>query len=136
VKLLILEPLRLPDRKDIPVPRILIVDDEATITEFVSDALAEEGYEVQTCHDGASALLYVREERPDLVLLDITMPVMGGDEVLAQLQAEGMTDISIIVMTASLNYDRQLVHTADALLRKPFTLGRLLTTVEDVLAAA
>jgi CheY-like chemotaxis protein len=122
--------------KDVPVARILVVDDEATITEFVSDALAEEGYEVQTCHDGASALLQVRDMRPDLLLLDITMPVMGGDEVLARLHAEGITDVPVIVMTASLNYDRQLIRMADALLRKPFTLGRLLATVENVLAAA
>lgn len=116
--------------------KILVVDDEATITEFVSDALAEEGYEVQTCHDGASALLYVREHHPDLVLLDITMPVMSGDEVLARLQVEGTATLPIIIMTASLNYDQRLIGTAKALLRKPFTLGRLLSTVEDVLAAA
>lgn len=115
---------------------ILVVDDEATITEFVSDALIEEGYEVQTCHDGASALLHVREQRPDLVLLDITMPVMGGDEVLAQLHNEGIDDVPVIVMTAGLHIDQRLLSRARALLRKPFTLGRLLTTVETVLAAA
>ncbi len=115
---------------------ILVVDDEATITEFVSDALMEEGYEVQTCHDGASALLFVRDTPPDLVLLDVTMPVMGGDELLAQLEDEGITNVPVIVMTASLNIDQQVLRNADALLRKPFTLGHLLATVEDVLATA
>jgi CheY-like chemotaxis protein len=120
--------------KDDILATILVVDDEATITEFVSDALAEEGYNVHTCHDGASALLHVRDARPDLVLLDITMPVMGGDEVLARLQAEGITDVPVIVMTASLNIDQQVVGNANALLRKPFTLTRLLTAVENALA--
>jgi DNA-binding response OmpR family regulator len=108
---------------------VLVVDDEHAITDFVSDALLEEGYRVAVCHDGASALLDIRREPPTLVLLDIGLPVMTGDLVLRELRASGYSELPIVVATAGTNPDQYLAIGANAVLKKPFTLENLLSTV-------
>lgn len=111
------------------MPTILVVDDERAITDFVLDALSEEGYSVGVCHDGASALLRIQSETPDLVLLDIGLPVMMGDVVLRELRQKGFLRLPIVVATASTNAEQYLAFGANDVLRKPFTLDRLLDTV-------
>jgi DNA-binding response OmpR family regulator len=108
---------------------VLVVDDERAITDFVSDALVEEGYEVTVCHDGASALLDIQREPPSLVLLDIGLPVMTGDLVLRELRASGYDELPIVVATAGTNPEQYLAIGANAVLKKPFTLEHLLNTV-------
>lgn len=112
------------------MPTILVVDDERAITDFVSDALTEEGYSVDVCHDGASALLQIESGPPDLVLLDIGLPVMMGDLVLKELRKRGYVRLPIVVATASTNAEQYLNHGATDVLKKPFTLDGLLGTIE------
>lgn len=112
--------------------RVLIADDEPGIRALVADVLAEEGYQVQTAGDGLSALLAIRADPPALVLLDVAMPGMTGDELARQLDAEGPR-VPIIIMTAGTNPERFLKHGASAVLAKPFNLPALLTLVEDLL---
>lgn len=109
---------------------ILIVDDERSITDFVADVLSEEGYHVRVCHDGASALLDIRSGAPDLVLLDIGLPVMTGDTVLRELRAGGYAELPVIITTAGTNPEQYLAVGATAILKKPFTLDRLIEIVE------
>lgn len=111
------------------VSMILVVDDEHAITDFVSDVLSEEGYQVKVCHDGASALLDIKSKPPDLVLLDIGLPVMTGDTVLRELRAAGFDGLPVIITTASTNAEQYLAVGATAILKKPFTLDRLLELV-------
>lgn len=101
---------------------ILVVDDERAITDFVLDALAEEGYSVTACHDGATALMRIQAEAFDLVLLDIGLPVMTGDVVLRKLRAAGQTRLAVVVATASTNAEQYLAQGATDILKKPFTL--------------
>lgn len=108
---------------------ILVVDDEHSITDFISDVLSEEGYTVKVCHDGASALIDIRNEEPELVLLDIGLPVMTGDTVLRELRANGYDQLPIIITTASTNAEQYLAVGATAILKKPFTLDRLIEIV-------
>ncbi len=108
---------------------ILVVDDEGAITDLVSDVLSEEGYQVRVCHDGASALLDILTDAPDLVLLDIGLPVMTGDLVLRELRATGFAWLPIIVTTAGTNPERYLADGATAILKKPFTLDQLIGLV-------
>jgi DNA-binding response OmpR family regulator len=116
--------------KGLDVATILVVDDEQLITDFVTDVLSEEGYSVKVCHDGASALLSVRANPPDLILLDIGLPVMTGDLVLRQLRADGLSALPIIVATAGTNAEQYLQLGASAILKKPFTLDHLIATVD------
>lgn len=112
-----------------PSADILIVDDEIPITRWVAEALRDEGYSVRTAHDGASALLVMRESPPDLLLLDIAMPVMTGDELLLRLRRGGFPDLPIIVMTAGLHSEVFLAQGATNVLPKPVALDMLLDTV-------
>jgi two-component system, OmpR family, response regulator len=67
--------------------RVLVVDDEATLTELLSMALRYEGWQVQSAGDGLSAVRAAREFRPDAVVLDMMLPDMDGLEVLRRLRS-------------------------------------------------
>jgi putative nucleotidyltransferase with HDIG domain len=80
-------------------PRILVVDDEPVIREVLSDLLTSEGYRVHTAENGAVALEKLMREPYNLVLTDLKMPVMGGEELLARLVENNIKKI-VIVLTA------------------------------------
>jgi two-component system OmpR family response regulator len=108
---------------------ILVVDDHREITDLVAEALSDEGFEVRVAHDGASALRAVQERRPDLLLLDVAMPVMSGEEVLRRLRGQGDQNLPIILMTADRSPERYAALGADQLIRKPFDIGRLIQLI-------
>src|SRR5712692_2126329 len=89
-------------RPETPEPhRILVVDDEPDITALVAYHLAKEGYRVTTAGTGADALRSAREERPDLVVLDLMLPGHSGFEVLAELRRRDETrDVGVLLLTA------------------------------------
>jgi two-component system, response regulator, stage 0 sporulation protein F len=68
-------------------PKVLIVDDEITLCNLFKKALTEEGYDVLTAENGEKAIDVVRKDAPELVLLDIRMPGIGGMDVLRHLKA-------------------------------------------------
>lgn len=83
-------------------PKVLVVDDEPDVVEMINFALGVEGFEVLCAYDGISALDMVTTERPDLVLLDIMMPMMSGYEVCEQLKANpGTQDIPVICLSSA-----------------------------------
>jgi len=108
---------------------ILVVDDEMPIAQFIASVLQEEGYGVRIAHDGASALLEIIARPPCLVLLDIAMPVMVGDELLRYLRRKGYQDLPIIIMTAGLTPETYLAQGATDVLPKPFDMQLLLDKV-------
>jgi CheY-like chemotaxis protein len=122
-------------RAERPGGNILVVDDHPEITDLLSEALTEEGYQVRVAHDGASALRAIKREPPDLLLVDIAMPVMRGDELLSQLRSDGFVELPVIVMTADTRPERFRPMGANQLLRKPFDLERLIATVEAYVRA-
>lgn len=109
---------------------VLIVDDEPPIAEFIAEVLEEEGYRVRVLHDGAAALLDIMRRRPRMVILDVAMPVMMGDELLRYLRRHGFGDLPIVIMTAGMNPQSYIAYGAVAVLPKPFDVQALLTTVE------
>src|SRR5512138_3284899 len=79
--------------------RILVVDDEYLIRWSLREELTKDGYEVTTAEDGESALRLVRESPPELVLLDIQLPGIGGIEVLQKIKA-AEPEVVVIMITA------------------------------------
>lgn len=111
--------------------RILIVDDDLGIRELLDEILLNEGYEILLAANGAQAVELARAEQPDLILMDLMMPVLNGAEAMVILKRDPRTrDIRIIAMSAGQNLRHQ-VHDllADSLIAKPFDLDTLLADV-------
>jgi CheY-like chemotaxis protein len=118
------------------VKTLLVVDDEAGITEALNDLLSEEGFHVLVASNGRVALERMADRRPDLVLLDYMMPVMDGREVLLAMQAGAATrDIPVLMMSAVPRSSLPPDCKPTAFLRKPFTIDRLLVEVNRLLGA-
>lgn len=82
--------------------KVLIVDDEPDMLKAISFRLKKAGYEILTAVNGKIALDIISSNKPDLVLLDLRMPVMGGEEVCAKIKNdELLKDLPIILLTAS-----------------------------------
>jgi CheY-like chemotaxis protein len=82
--------------------RVLVVDDEPDILRVVSFRFKKAGYEVLTANNGKTALDLISVNKPDLILLDLRMPVMGGDEVCAKIKSDTLfKEIPVILLTAS-----------------------------------
>jgi len=110
--------------------RVLVVDDDESIRDFVEMALADDGYEVVTAADGAAALALVGPTRPDVILLDMRMPVMDGWAFAAAYRDLPAPRAAVVVMTAARDAgERARQIAADAYLAKPFDLDDLLTCV-------
>ncbi len=108
--------------------KLLIVDDEVAILEALTDILSVEGYEVATAANGAEGLKRAGEERPDLILLDLMMPVMDGQEMLRRLKEDSaLRSIPVVVMSAGRVSKSELQ--GSHFLAKPFELDDLLDTV-------
>src|SRR5437879_9058011 len=78
--------------------KILVVDDEPHIVELVKYNLLQEGYDVLTAYDGSEVVVRSRQERPDLIILDIMLPYVDGLEVCRQIRRE--SSVPIIMLTA------------------------------------
>jgi len=106
-------------------PSILVVDDDEAIRQVVSEVLRDEGYEVVCAENGVEALRHLyKADRPDLVLLDLMMPVMSGWEVLEQLQSNSELSQIPVVVVSAMHAPGVSEHLA-----KPIDLDRLLATV-------
>ena len=117
--------------------RILVVDDEPDITALVAYHLAKAGYRVSTAANGADALKSAREERPDIVILDVMLPGVSGYDVLAELRRREETkDVGVILLTARREEPdriRGLSLGADDYLTKPFSPAELALRVNALL---
>jgi DNA-binding response OmpR family regulator len=111
--------------------RLLVVDDDRGILAFIREALADEGYEVQTVSSGEDAMRAVHRKRPDLILLDINLPGVDGWDVLSRLRDAAGPQVPVVVMTAGYNAQEQALATgAQGYLGKPFDLDDLMNAVE------
>jgi two-component system phosphate regulon response regulator PhoB len=117
--------------------RVLVVDDEADITALVAYHLAKAGYRVSTAGNGGDALRAAREERPDVVVLDLMLPGIAGLDVLAELRARPETrDVGVILLTAKRDEPdriKGLSLGADDYLTKPFSPPELVLRVQALL---
>jgi CheY-like chemotaxis protein len=116
--------------------RILIVEDHPTMREAMRLVLEGEGFDIDEASDGDQALAAVQEERPDLVLLDMSIPGVSGPDVLAAVKKDpDNSTVRVIVVTATGEEGRAaaMAGGADHYFTKPFSPIALLQAVEEVL---
>lgn len=114
--------------------KILVIDDEPSITNLVSAYLKPEGYEVFTAADGNAGLKAARAFKPDLIILDLMLPGMDGIELLSRLRRE--SDVYVIMLTARTDETDKIVGLsvgADDYVTKPFSPRELVARVKAAL---
>lgn len=107
--------------------KILMIDDDIYIGNLVEEALGREGYQVFRAYSGTEALLFLSGNRPDLILLDLMLPGLSGEEVLPQIR-----EIPVIVVSAKVDVDdkvKLLLGGAVDYLTKPFQMKELLARI-------
>ncbi len=110
--------------------RVLVVDDDENIRDFVTLALSDEGYEVMTAPHGAAALSLIGESQPDVILLDMRMPTMDGWEFSRIYRQTPGPHAPIIMLTASRDVPESTAQVEpEARLGKPFDVDDLLSLV-------
>jgi CheY-like chemotaxis protein len=123
-------------------PRILVVDDTPALLDTVRQSLQLEGYHVRTCLESRLAVRMARQDRPDVIMLDVVMPEVSGWEVLAELRADpAFARTPVIVCTAYVGEAMSRLAELKGpdqhlgLLPKPFELEELIEVVASVTAA-
>jgi len=118
-------------------PKILVVDDEPDVVGMIERTLKAENLDVVAAYDGISALDLAGSEKPDLVLLDIMMPMMSGYEVCEQLKANPQTkDIPVITLSSAHTPDARAISLrvgAVTLITKPFLPAELVAQIRRYL---
>ncbi|MGI5128728.1 response regulator transcription factor [Pseudonocardia sp. CA-107938] len=122
-------------RADGGAVRVLVVDDESTLSDLLSMALRYEGWEVRTAADGLSAVRVAREFRPDAVVLDVMLPDFDGLEVLRRLRGE-TPDVPVLFLTAKDSVEDRvagLTAGGDDYVTKPFSLEELVARLRGLM---
>lgn len=118
--------------------RVLIVEDEESILLSLEFLLSKEGYTVSTARDGATALRLLGQQAPDLVLLDVMLPLIDGFELCRTIRADpALSQTRIMLVTArgrEAEIARGLALGADTYLTKPFSTRDLMDKVRSLLA--
>ncbi|MCM8775524.1 MAG: response regulator [Candidatus Omnitrophica bacterium] len=115
--------------------KILIAEDEKQIVEFLSLRLEESGYEFICAYTGPEALEKARSEKPNLILLDYTLPKMKGTEVCRQIKSDpSLCHIRVILLSAYREDQISGRDLADAYIGKPYDPDELLNKIKELLA--
>jgi CheY-like chemotaxis protein len=116
---------------------VLVVDDEFGIVDVLETILIDEGYRVLTACNGKQGLVRLSAEKPDVVLLDFMMPILGGGEMLRAMAAEPAYQRIPVIMMSSLREDviAEKCKGYAAFLHKPFRAAAVLSTVARVLGS-
>ena len=124
--------------KEARVASILIVEDEANIVKLISARLERLGHHISSADNGVAALDSAREIAPDLILLDVTIPMLNGFQVLQRLKADPATAPIPVLMLTARSHERDIVAGieggADDYIIKPFSFPELIARVSTALA--
>ena len=116
---------------------ILVADDDPDILSIVSMSLETQGYTVYKATNGREAVDLAKQQHPDLVLMDMMMPIVSGYEAVAELKADAATrDITIVGLSAkamATDMERATDVGIDGYITKPFRIAQVLTVVESYL---
>ena len=127
-------PVRLT-RADGSKIRVLVVDDETSLTDLLQMALKYEGWEVKTAAEGVKAVTMAREFRPDAVVLDVMLPDIDGLQVLQRMRADG-SDVPILFLTAKDSLDDRIAGLTvggDDYVTKPFSLEEVVARLRALI---
>ena len=120
--------------------KILVVDDEPDMLDFLVTFLQDNGFEVISASDGKECLRKAKEDRPDLITLDITMPEESGVKAFRNIQETGETKyIPVVIITGvskdfkKFIYTRTSVKPPTAYMQKPIDTSELLATINEIL---
>lgn len=113
--------------------QILVVDDDQNILLTIQDILSAEGFPVRVARNGKEGLQSAMQDPPALIVLDLWMPTMSGQEMMEQLRSDGFTT-PVLIMSA-INAGDQIAQEIDAagFIPKPFDIDRLLDEIERLL---
>lgn len=118
--------------------RIYIAEDDADIRSILTQSLLEQGHEVLAAKDGRAALDAVLADPPDVLVLDLMMPLLDGFEVMDQIQARGVRSSTRVLVLSARNSEVERVrgfeHGADLYLTKPFDHAEFVSAVSDLLS--
>lgn len=119
------------------VAKVLVVDDEPHILKLVKYTLEKHGYEVVEAADGSAAIESAKRDLPDIIILDVMMPIMNGYDACAKIkefpETENIPVIMLSAKTQQYEISKGIEVGADAYLNKPFTPKELLAEVTKVL---
>ena len=125
-------------RASAPAPKVLVIDDSATVCLFMASALEKAGYQVIIATDGRDGLMKALQERPDCLVLDVVLPGVSGFDVCRQLRARDplrrLPIIMVSVKDTPLDQNWGLGQGADRYLPKPFSEETLVQLVKEVLS--
>jgi DNA-binding response OmpR family regulator len=120
----------------LPAKSILVIDDEPSIGRVVQFKLQQEGFKVRVATDGLEGLAYIKEEKPDLILLDLMMPGMDGFEVCRRLRAVPETVTTPVIILTARGQEMDRIRGVELgvldFFTKPFSPQKLLERVKEV----
>jgi two-component system alkaline phosphatase synthesis response regulator PhoP len=120
----------------LPAKSILVIDDEPSIGRVVQFKLQQEGFKVRVATDGLEGLAYMKEEKPDLILLDLMMPGMDGFEVCRRLRAAPETVATPVIILTARGQEMDRIRGIELgvldFFTKPFSPQKLLERVKEV----
>jgi len=112
------------------VKSILVIEDNAVLADFIAEVLQEEGYDVEVAKNGQDGLNKLAEVKPDLIITDLVMPKLNGEEVCKIVQSNPQfRSIPVVLMTSRVEESLRINCKYDAFLPKPFDLYHLLGLV-------
>lgn len=116
---------------------VMIADDEEDIKIILSMYLENMGYDIVTAYDGLDALACAKERKPDIILMDIMMPVLDGIEVTRQIKAsEELKDIPVVMLTAAAHsgmVEKAMAAGAEDYIAKPFEPEKVHEVIQNIL---
>ncbi len=117
--------------------KILIVDDDVELTNSLESTITTGGHDAQSANDPKVGLKLIRDEKHDVVFLDLSMPELSGVDIIANLVEDDKIKLeNIVIITASVTNDKELQKLIDSgvhsILRKPLDINALLDKIEEV----
>lgn len=119
--------------------KILIIEDDKLLRQVISRKLSTEGFEVIEAEDGEQGLIKTKEQKPDLVLLDLILPSIDGFEVLEKVKKDPETSSVKVVILSNLGQEEEIdkgfsLGATDYLVKANFTPGEIVNKVKEILA--